>query len=675
MSSLPPGSRPPLSELFTDTREPAEFQHLFSPIRVGHVTLRNRIVSPPHVGGFGSNGYITDRYMAYHAAKAKGGAALIQCFGSMSVHRTSPITGGMIKNWDDSSLPTFQAFAESIHQHGALVMAQITHYGRRSNAGDSALLSASDVAEHVHRETPHSMDKEQIAEIRRAYASAAFRLKRAGFDGADICGWSVHLLEQFWTPRLNHRSDEYGGSFRNRMRFATEVIEEIRAAVGRDFVLGIRLSGDELIPQGAHLSEAIEIAEYLNSHRFLDYFSISGGTGEVARFAMMEMPFSTAPQGVFAPFAAKIRKVVDVPVIYVGKVVDPRHADALIDQEVCDLVGMGRALIADPELPHKAQEGRLEDVRPCLGMQGCLDQVIRGGSVSCTQNPETGREDELSEVRVAASSKRVVVAGGGPAGLEAARVAALRGHQVVLFEQSFELGGQCALAGHAPLRPGWALSIQWLERQIRKLGVTIRLRTAATAARVLAERPDAVIVATGAVARRAAVPGASLPGVCTVDDLLRGALTSRTNCVVVDGTGQVHAGLAADLLAQLGAHVTVVSSYQTICDAVESPTKEPLYERLFARDVVLTPNVRVVGVAPDGTGRLLRVRTENVYSGRTLDLSAVDLVVFAEGHLAVDHLFKALRDKVAQLYLVGDAMAPRRQQDAMLEAGRAARLI
>ena len=410
----------------------------------------------------------------------------------------------------------FEAFAQAIHGEGACVMSQITHRGRRgfSGPGERPLVSASDVPETENREIPHALDRGEIAEIVQAYAAAARRLQRAGFDGADLCAFARHLIDQFWVPSVNRRTDEYGGSLENRLRFSVEVIRAIRAAVGRDFVLGMRVSGDELIPDGLHLEDVVEIVRALDSLGQLDYFTVSGSTGETPRYHQKLMPFADAPPGLYASLAARIKQEVRAAVIYAGRVVDPRHAERLLAEGACDLVAMTRALMADPWMPRKAAEGRLDDVRMCVGMQeGCLGRSSRGLTLSCSQNPVTGREAELAELVPAAAPRRSWWSAAARRGSRRRASPRCGDTRSSSTSARATLGGQVLVAARALLRPGYGQSVELARPPAPEDERDRPAGTEATVERVLADRPDAVIVATGAVPRRPAVPGADLPGV------------------------------------------------------------------------------------------------------------------------------------------------------------------
>jgi thioredoxin reductase len=498
-------------------------------------------------------------------------------------------------------------------------------------------------------------------------------VKRSGYDGVEITSYGGHLIEQFWSPHVNRRTDEYGGSLENRLRFAREVIESVRDRVGPGFCVGFRMTADQLLKDGLDHQAMKEIAGRLAAAGRLDYFSISGSTGETLELQAKTVPSLDNPLGLFNHYAASIKEVVDVPVLVAARIIDPAMAEDVLRRGAADLVGMTRALIADPDLPAKSLAGRREDVRFCTGAnEGCIGRLYQGLAIRCVQNPLIGHEAELSAVEPAPVPRRVVVVGGGPAGMEAARLAAERGHRVTLLERDDALGGQVRAAALAPHRAEYGRSIAWLARQLEAIGLDVRLRTEATVEGVLALQPDAVVVATGAAPRPAPWPGADGSHVVTADAVLLGRVPVRRGqrCVVIDDDGHMRGPGAAEALLDAGGEVEIVTR-ETLVGVDIDPTLRPaLYRRLFTKGAVMTPLTAVLEIGPRG------VRVEHVYSGQTRDLPA-DLVVLALGGEARAELYEGLRAAAPRLevHRVGDGVAPRRLHDALLEGTRAGRLV
>jgi 2,4-dienoyl-CoA reductase-like NADH-dependent reductase (Old Yellow Enzyme family)/thioredoxin reductase len=649
----------------------SQLERLLSPVRLGHLTAKNRIVSTPHGAAFGEKGRITDRYIRYHEEKARGGCGVVMMFGSSSIHPTSINDWGEVNNWDDSIVPQFRQMSNAIHRHGALCLSQISHRGRRGHSWYSGapLWGPSDTREERHRQWPHVMTKQEIREVIEAWAAAAVRLKRGGFDGCDIPCYGGHLLDQFLSPLSNTRTDEYGGSLDNRLRLTREVLAAIRDAVGRDFIVGIRHSGDHFAPGGLTRAVLLEVARRIDALDLVDYWIVTGSSTETMQLEAMVTPSLYHPEGLYNDFAAQTRRVVCAPVIVTGRIVTPQQAEAALAAGVCDLVGMTRAIIADPEMPNKAAAGQFSDIRPCVGIsEGCIGRLRQGQAITCVHNPMIGREAELAEITTATHPKRVVVVGGGVAGLEAARVAALRGHEVTLLEAQATLGGQVLAAARAPQRESLGQIAGWLEGQVRKHRVDVRLRLRATSADVLALEPDAVIVATGATSRVPEMPGAGLLHVATAADILTGVAIPGRRCVVVDEDGHCAAPTTADFLVQRGHHVTLVTRYFMVGEDIDEGVRADLYARLFRQSVRVETTTVATEVVPQG------VRVRHTYSGAEVVLEA-DTVVMAFGGKAEDHLYHELDGKVPTLALVGDAYSPRRIHDAILDGTRAARAV
>jgi len=654
---------------------PYEFRHLFTPLQVGGLTLKNRIFSTGHAEAMAEDGKAGPRLRAYHEAKARGGAALTIIGGSTSVHPSSPASAwNMIANHDDSVIPGYRSLAEAVHRHGCRVMSQLTHMGRRSQSDVESwhvLLAPSQIPEQVHREVPHEIEPEQIAMLVRAFGDATRRCREGGLDGVELSFAHNHLVDQFWSPLFNRRTDEYGGTLENRMRFGFEVLREIRRQVGRDWVVGARISGDELTEGGLTAGDMAEIARRLAASGLVDFLSIIGGAAHTLPLQALAVANMASPHGLFVPLAAAIKAAVPgMPVLHAGRIVDPVHADRILADGSIDLVGMTRALIADPDMPRKAIEGRLDDVRPCVGANaGCIDRIYQGKPVTCIQNPGTGREAELGEPASAASPRRVVVVGAGPAGLEAARVAALRGHRVVLFEREAEVGGQVLIAARAPVRTELAGILRFLARQVDKLPIECRLRVEASPDTVLAESPDAVIIATGSHPHVPALPGLDGKHVVTDSDVLLDRVEVGERVVVVDDVHTQRGLSTAEHLLDRGRRVEVISRLFYAGQDVGITSIAPLYARLFAKGVTLTPHTDLVAV--EGSA----VVVANVYTRAERRIEGVDTVVLSMGSRSIDALYRALKGRVAALHAIGDCVAPRGIHQAILEGTRVARVV
>lgn len=652
-----------------------EFRYLFTPIRVGPLTLKNRIYSTGHAEAMAVGGKPTDRLRRYHEAKARGGSALTIVGGSTSVHPSSPASEwNLIANHDDSIIPAYRQFAEAIHRHDCLVFSQLTHLGRRAQSDSGAwhvLLAPSQIPEAVHREVPHEIEPEQIATLVRAFGEAARRCREGDLDGIELSCAHNHLIDQFWSPRFNQRTDEYGGSLENRMRFGLEVLAEIRRQVGRDFVVGARISGDEFTDGGLNADDMAEIARRLAASGLVDFFSIIGGGAHTYPLQAAVVPNMSFPNAVYVPLAAAIKQAVPgLPIFHATRIVDPIHADQLLAEGSIDVVGMTRALIADPEMPRKAREGRLDEIRQCVGAnEGCIDRIYQGKPVTCVQNPAAGREGELGEVRPAPVRKKVVVVGGGVAGLEAARMATLRSHRVVLFEKEVEVGGQVLIAARAPARADYAGIVRFLRGQVARLGVEVRLGVEATIELILAEAPDAVVIATGSHPYLPPLPGVDGKHVVTERDVLLERAQVGERVVLIDDVHTQQALSTAEFLLDRGRRVEVISRLFYPGQEIGITSLVPLYARLFAKGVTLTPHTELRAI--EGS----TVIVANVYSGAERRIEGVDTVVLAMGSRSTDGLYRALKGRVPELHAVGDCVAPRGVHHAILEGTRAARAI
>jgi dimethylglycine catabolism A len=615
---------------------------LLKPLRIKNLTIRNRVMSTAHAPAYAEDAMPQDRYQRYHEEKAKGGIGLTVFGGSSVVSIDCPATFGQLSVADDRIIPHFRSFSERIHRHGAAVMCQITHMGRRTrwDTGDwLPPVSPSHFREPEHRSFPKAMEDWDIRRIREDFGRAARRIKEGGLDGVELYFSAGHLIAQFWSVHTNKRTDAYGGSLENRMRFSMEVLEEVRRQVGPDFIVGVRVIVDELADDGIGQEEGLEICTRLAKSGMADYMNVSHGTPKDypgLAVVMANMSFPVAP---FLYLARLIKDNVDIPVFHAGRITDLATAARAVEDGHLDMVAMTRAHMADPHIMRKLMEGRPDDVRQCVGANYCIDRIYTGGGALCIQNPATSREAIMPHVvSRAPKKKRVVVVGAGVAGLEAARVSAERGHDVILFERSQQTGGQVNVAAKATWREGLSGIVRWLDGQVRKRNVDIRFGRAADAQAVLAEKPDEVIVATGGRPNKGAFEGSDLA--VSTWDILEGRVAPAESALVFDDQAGHAAPSTAEFMARKGSKVEIATPERFLGPEFGA-TNWPIHLReLYKAGAIITPDVRLVKVAREGN-RLVAV-LRNDY---TLDDEErlVDQVVAEHGTLPEDDLYFALK--------------------------------
>lgn len=646
---------------------------VFEPWTMRGVQLRNRLVFAGHGSRFVDphTHTLTERQAHYLAERAKGGVGLV-IQGSGIVHPTGMTFGGINQVWDDSCIPSYARVADAVHEHGAAIFGQLSHLGRQGSGFPSQreLWAPSAVPDPTSRVVPHAMTRRDIAELVEHYVAAARRFEAAGFDGLEVYLAHGYLLCSFLSRFSNVRTDEYGGSLENRMRLPLRVLEAVREAVDPQRAVGIRISADEFVPDGLEVDESCEIVARLLAAVPVDYVSVSQSNYASIDRQIPDMSFPIAP---FVHYAREVRKVTDgVPVFAVGRIVSVQKAEELLVDGSADFVCLVRPLIADPELPNKARQGRLAEIRPCISCNvGCRGGPHRGLPVACLVNPAVGFEEHAGVGRVApaAAARHVVVVGGGPAGLKTAETAALRGHRVTLLEASDRLGGEVLVAAAAmPYRDEFAGSTRHLEAEIARLGVEVRLRHHASVGSVLALAPDVVVVATGALPGSPDVPGCDAPHVTSVQDAIQHGVTGRRVVLVDAGESDWKALTGAEGLAAAGHLVRVVTTGAAGAE-IDAFSRPPLLRRLRAAGVELLENRALVEVR-EGS-----VVVRHAWTSECEVLADVDAVVTSWFGVSRDGLAQQLEEAGAEVHLAGDALAPRRAIDAVWDGFRLGNLL
>ncbi len=670
---------------------------LLQPFQLKHLTLKNRLMSTSHEPNYGESGMPTERYRLYHVEKAKGGIAMTMTAGSAVVSSDSPEAFGNLHAYKDEIIPHLKALADECHEHDCAVMIQITHLGRRTNwnKGDwLPVIAPSMVREPAHRAFPKVMEDWDIARVIDDYASAAQRMKEAGLDGIEIECYG-HMPDGFWSPRTNHRDDEYGGSLENRMRFSMQVLDEIRKATGDDFIVGCRMVADEDVEGGISKQEGIEIAHKLIDSGNVDFLNIIRGTIDHDAPLSKIIPVTGTPTAPHLEFAGEVRAATKFPVFHANRINDVATARHAVAEGKLDMVGMTRAHIADPHIVNKIAAGNEDEIRPCVGATYCLDRIYEGHGALCIHNPSTSRESTMPHVieKNSTPGKKVVVIGAGPGGLEAARVCAERGHEVALFEAAPSAGGQIRLAVQAKRRAEIIGIVNWRLSQLEQLNVNVQYNKLAEKDDVLNENPDIVVIATGGLPSTGAIrKGGELA--TSSWDILSGDVAPANDVLLYDDNG-AHPGMAAsEMLIEAGGQFEVVTPERFFAPEIGGLNLVPYVQKLHENGVNITTMMRIDELTREGNkiaAKLVSPYTEEQFATRL-----VDQVIVEYATLPLDDLYFELKelstnrgevdyaalkmgkaqtistnpDGEFQLFRIGDAVASRNIHAAIYDALR-----
>ncbi|TVQ72497.1 MAG: FAD-binding protein [Oceanospirillales bacterium] len=621
---------------------------LLQPYQLKHLTLKNRIMTTSHEPAYPEDGMPKAKYRAYHAERAKAGIALTMTAGSATVSKDSPPVFNNILAYKDEVVPYMRDLADACHEHGTAVMIQLTHLGRRTHwaKGDwLSVVSPSHHREASHRAFPKKMEDWDIERIIKDYADAAERMYSAGLDGIELQAYG-HLMDQFWSPLTNTLDGPYGGSLDNRLLFTFDVLKEIRKRVGEKFIVGVRYTADEALQGGISVEEGLLISQKLQASGMVDFLNVIRGHIDTDAGLTDVIPVQGMRNAPHLDFAGEVRKLTGMPTFHAAKIPDIATARYAIDSGKLDMVGLTRAHMADPHIVRKLMAGEEDRIRPCVGANFCLDRIYQGGEAYCIHNPATGRELTMPhDIPKATTQKKVLVIGAGPAGLEAARVAAERGHLVTVMEAADKAGGQVRLTAQNERRREMISIIDWRLSECERMGVDFRFNTWAEADDVLNQEADVVIVATGGMPHTEVLSEGN-DYVVSTWDIIAGDVKPGRNVLIYDDAGDHAALQAAEVIAASGAKVEIMTPDRTFAPEVMAMNLVPYMRSLQKQDVTFTVTYRLASVEKQEGGLLARLSSD--YGG-VLNTRHVDQVVVNHGTLPLDELYFELKPHSSNL--------------------------
>lgn len=648
------------------------YEHLFSPLKLGKTELANRICLLAHRTNFGRGGVLNDRHIAYYRRRAQGGCGLI-IVGELGIHPDDQPWESLIDLQAPEVTKDLKKLTDAVHEFDTRVFAQLNHHGFQSSGHITrkSVWGPSATSDIVFGETCKPMEPEDFLELVDAFVQAAVKVKKSGFDGIEISMGPESLLRQFLSPICNHRGDEYGGSLENRMRLPLQVVDAVRKAVGRDFTVGVCLCADEKFWGGITPEESVPMAQALEKTGKIDFINAVVGTYYNLH---MIMPSLHIPYGFTIETAEAVKNGVSLPVFASYQIGFPGMAESIIADGKADVTGFVRSMISDPDLAVKAKEGRTEDIRYCVkDNKGCIGRLNQSKALGCIQNPQIGHEPlaGTDPLTPAAKKKKVMVIGAGPSGLEAARVACERGHEVAVYEKEAEVGGQVNLIGKRPGRESVPGVIRYLKHMLDKLEVPVHTGVTVTSELILQEKPDAVVVATGSIPEAKPFPGNyGAPWVLTGWDAIKGTYPVGEKVLFIDEDGGHHAMATAELLAGQGKKVDIITSDLFI--GIELAPRGELYlgrQRLLQQGATFTTDVEVLEINDK------QVKARDIYTNEPILYEGYDTIVLDVANVAEDTLYKQIKGQVKEVYRTGDCVAPRGIDMAIIEARNVGELL